>query len=82
MGLADGQRAAASGGSAAASWASSWMLVQLGCRIEAVAAAGGGAKVLAVSKAWKLAGCSCSFLETSWLAQKVRFPTLSSLLYS
>ena len=35
----------------------------------------------AVSKAWKLAGWGCSFLETSWLAQKVRFPTLSSLLY-
>jgi len=32
---------------------------------------------------WKLsAGFGPSFLETGWLAQEVRFPTLSSLLYS
>ena len=31
---------------------------------------------------WKLsAGFGPSFLETGWLAQEVRFPTLSSLLY-
>ena len=32
---------------------------------------------------WKLsAGFGPSFLETGWLAQEVRFPTLSSLLYA
>ena len=40
---------------------------------------------LSVSKkhtgGWKLsAGCAPSFLEIGWLAQELRFPTLSSLL--
>ena len=38
-------------------------------------------KILAVSKVWKPAGWRDSFLETGWLPQRARFPTLSSLLY-
>ena len=41
----------------------------------------GAAKFLTVSKVWKPAGWRDSFLETGWLRQRARFPTLSSLLY-
>ena len=48
------------------------------CTVLIIAAAGGEAKILSVSKPWKLAGWGSSFLETGWLAQRVRFPRQSS----